>query len=214
MNTYPEPFIQNHVNWCWAVAAKIVGINYLKLSAKYNLDSIAERVNAVTKLNSEITGLRLEFCGNENGHIAVDALQYDLVLHACNRVFNPVGILPEDDEAKARAIRYLLSAANLNELPRIETLGTFSDMQLLVPTYERHLVEIIGYGYSFIGNYMKANGCFHSVVLTPSHARSLELYDPWDGYKEIFSMKQIFKSGFLTNQGLGIIQWIQYISPS
>jgi hypothetical protein len=32
MNTQAAPFIQNHVNWCWATAAKIVGLAYC---AKY-----------------------------------------------------------------------------------------------------------------------------------------------------------------------------------
>lgn len=42
---------------------------------------------------------------------------------------------------------------------------------------------------------------------------SIILYDPWDGYIEQYSVTQIFRTGFLTNRGKGLVKWIQYIRP-
>ena len=56
-------------------------------------------------------------------------------------------------------------------------------------------------------------GSFHSIILRPTADSTLELYDPWDGFTEQYSKEQVFQSGFLTNQGAGIVQWIQYVRP-
>ena len=87
------------------------------------------------------------------------------------------------------------------------------DAQDLLTSSGSLIKETTELGYPFIGNYQRQDGTFHSVVLFPTPDFQLELYDPWDGFREKFSKTQIFKSGFLTNQGFGLIRWIQFIRP-
>lgn len=203
--------IQNHINWCWAVAAKIVGIEYchrncLPIRASINID----RAIAIRK---DYQGLRPQICGLCQGVVTVDAMQLDIVEHAKDPQRNPSGNLPEDDEGKARALRYIITGNPGSIFPEIVTAGYYSDEQDLLNSSSSFIDEAIQLGNPFIGNYQRQNGTFHSVVLYPMTTLQLKLFDPWDGFQGQFSIPQIFKSGFLTNQGKGVILWIQYIRP-
>lgn len=203
--------IQNHINWCWAAAAKIVGIEYCQRNCLPILASInVERANVI---RTDYQGLRPQVCGLCQGMITVDAMQLDIVEHAKNNQRNPTGNLPEDDEGKARALRYIITGNPASVFPKIVTAGYYSDKQDLLDSSQSLINEAIQLGNPFIGNYQRQDGTFHSVVLYPMMTSQLKLFDPWDGFQEQFSLPQIFKSGFLTNQGKGVILWIQYIRP-
>lgn len=207
----PNPYIQNHINWCWAVAAKIVGISYCwhnNLSSQFS-----EGAAICGVVRKDHCGLRSCVCGSCHNEITVDALQFNVVEHAKDRLKNPDGNLPEDDEGKARALRYVITGNPYSPTPDIVVAGFYSDARDLLSTSSAFIDEAIRLGIPFIGNCLLEGRNYHSVVLFPVTESQLELYDPWDGYKDRFSKTQIFKSGFLTNQGRGVIKWIQYIRP-
>lgn len=208
---FPKPYIQNHINWCWATVTKIVGTSYqLQLNLPNQFLVNRRNVGAIRKDHS---GLRPDVCGLYEGEITVDALQLEIVEHAKDPLRNPDGNLPEDDEGKARALRYIVTGDPYNLSLKIVVAGLYSNVQDLLSTSAVFVDEAIRLGNPFIGNYLLEDRNYHSVVLFPISKSQLDLYDPWDGYKERFSKLQIFKSGFLTNQGKGVIKWIQYIRP-
>lgn len=207
------PNIQNHVNWCWAVAAKIVGIEYC-LRNKIACP-IIDQANKNPKgiIRKDISGLRLHVCGSLQGKPTVDALQFSIVERAKDPINNPDGNQPEGDVGKARALRYITTGDPESDTLFVQLSGFYADPCDLLSTAPLSIDEAISLGNPFIGNYQRQDGTFHSIVLTPLTETALEIYDPWDGFREQFSKFQLFKSGFLTNQGPGIIKWIQYIRP-
>ena len=211
MDREPLHNVQNHINWCWATAAKIVGVEYchrnlLPIHAGINI----EHANTIRK---DCQGLRPQICGLCKGMLTVDAMQLDIVEHAKDTYRNPSGNLPEDDEGKARALRYIITGNPSSISPEIVTIGHYWDEQGLLDSSPSLIDEAIRSGTPFIGNYQRQDGTFHSVVLYPMSSSKLKLFDPWDGFQGQFSISQIFRSGFLTNQGKGVILWIQYIRP-
>ena len=211
MDREPLHNVQNHINWCWATAAKIVGVEYchrnrLPIHAGINI----EHANTIRK---DCQGLRPQICGLGKGMLTVDAMQLDIVEHAKDTYRNPSGNLPEDDEGKARALRYIITGNPSSISPEIVTIGHYWDEQGLLDSSPSLIDEAIRSGTPFIGNYQRQDGTFHSVVLYPMSSSKLKLFDPWDGFQGQFSISQIFRSGFLTNQGKGVILWIQYIRP-
>ena len=211
MDREPLHNVQNHINWCWATAAKIVGVEYchrnrLPIHAGINI----EHANTIRK---DCQGLRPQICGLCKGMLTVDAMQLDIVEHAKDTYRNPSGNLPEDDEGKARALRYIITGNPSSISPEIVTIGHYWDEQGLLDSSPSLIDEAIRSGTPFIGNYQRQDGTFHSVVLYPMSSSKLKLFDPWDGFQGQFSISQIFRSGFLTNQGKVVILWIQYIRP-
>ena len=80
MDREPLHNVQNHINWCWATAAKIVGVEYchrnrLPIHAGINI----EHANTIRK---DCQGLRPQICGLCKGMLTVDAMQLDIVEHA------------------------------------------------------------------------------------------------------------------------------------
>lgn len=211
MNRDPLHNVQNHINWCWAAAAKIVGIEYCRRNRLPVLAFANMEWGSVVRKDCQ--GLRLQICGLCQGEVTVDAMQLDIVEHAKDPQKNPDGNLPEDDKGKTRALRYVITGNPNSAFPEIVTAGYYSDVRDLLSGSLALVDEAMELGNPFIGNYQRQNGTFHSVVLYPTAASQLELYDPWDGLQGRFTKTQIFRSGFLTNQGAGVIRWIQYIRP-
>lgn len=207
------PNIQNHVNWCWATAAKIVGLEYC-LRSQIPCPVIGQTQRDLEDIiRKDMTGLRLHVCGSYQGQITVNAVQLSIVERAKDPVNNPDGNQPEGDSGKARALCYIITGNPENDTLSIQLAGFYATPQDLLSTDPLSIAEAINWGNPFIGNYQRQNGTFHSVVLTPLTESTLEIYDPWDGFSAQYSKLQLFRSGFLTNQGPGIIKWIQYIRP-
>ena len=130
MDREPLHNVQNHINWCWATAAKIVGVEYchrnrLPIHAGINI----EHANTIRK---DCQGLRPQICGLCKGMLTVDAMQLDIVEHAKDTYRNPSGNLPEDDEGKARALRYIITGNPSSISPEIVTIGHYWDEQGLL----------------------------------------------------------------------------------
>ena len=158
-------------------------------------------------------GLRPEVCGQYRGELLVDTAQLDIVERAKDSVRNPHGNLPENDDAKARALRYIIAGDPYGASPEIVLVGHYRAAGDLLSSSLPLIDEAVGLGNPFIGNYQRPDRSFHSIVLSSVSTGQLELYDPWDGFRERFSKAQIFQSGFLTNQGVGVVRWFQYIRP-
>lgn len=213
-NCLAKPNIQNHVNWCWAVAAKIVGIEYC-LRNQIPCPVVEQtQKGSEDIIRKDTSGLRLTVCGSYQGEITVNAVQLSIVEHAKDSINNPDGNQPEGDLGKARALRYIITGNPESDTLSIQLAGFYFDPHDLLSTDSISIAEAMDWGNPFIGNYRRQDGTFHSIVLTPLTGSTLEIYDPWDGYREHFSKLQLFRSGFLTNQGPGIIKWIQYIRPN
>ena len=206
MNCRPEPYIQNHVSWCWATAAKIVGFHFL-LAVGQNIPQRAER--RVTYF--PLAGLRQKYIEERSGDIFVDGWQFDIVEAAKTPSLNPAGNNPEGDEGKERALKYVITGDPGSKEIEVKTLGLFRGADTLYQTCASQLFTILNRTSCVIGNYQKINGNYHSVVLIRT-GDNIRLYDPWDGYSEIFSVQQVFQSGFLSNSGPGVIRWIQYVA--
>lgn len=209
-----EPNIQNHVNWCWAVAAKIVGVEYCQRNQISSPIIDQTQKGSEDIIRKDPFGLRPYVCGSYQGQPTVDALQLSIVEHAKDPINNPDGNWPEGDLGKARALRYIITGNPESDTLSIQLVGFYADPHDLLSTAPLSIAEAIDWGNPFIGNYQRQDGTFHSIVLTPLTESTLEIYDPWDGYREHFSKFQLFRSGFVTNRGPGIIKWIQYIRPN
>lgn len=206
-----EQIIQNHINWCWATAAIIVGTEYC---LRYGISPHFENAMGVSiVIEKDLPGLRRQACGYYQGKITVNALQFEVVEHTKDPEQNPTGYLPEGDEAKARALRYIITGDANKSFPEIIVAGLYHDKRSLLISSPSQIAEAIDLGNAFIGNYQKRTGSFHSIILRPTADSTLELYDPWDGFTERYSKEQVFQSGFLTNQGAGVVQWVQYVRP-
>ena len=74
MRERPAPYIQNHVSWCWATAAKIVGFHFLMSTGK----SIPIKPEQGIIVESMV-GFRWDYVRKSCEHIFADAWQYDIV---------------------------------------------------------------------------------------------------------------------------------------
>ena len=204
MRERPAPYIQNHVSWCWATAAKIVGFHFLMSTGK----SIKPEQGIIVE---SMVGFRWDYVRKSCEHIFADAWQYDIVKAARSPIFNPSGDKPEGDVGKERALKYVIAGDPDSETPVIRTLGKYDDKHSLYQIYGQSLFDLLDCSGCVIGNYQKLNGSYHSVVLSRTE-KGLKLFDPWDGFADEFTVEQIFQSGFLSNSGPGIVKWIQYVA--
>ena len=204
MRCGPDPYIQNHVSWCWATAAKITGFHILLTMGKNIPQKTKRRI-----IHFPLAGLRQKYVEERDGEIFVDGWQFDIVEVAKTTLFNPVGDRPEGDEGKERALKYVITGDPESKEIEVRTFGQHGSTNTLYQAYAHQLVTILDRVGCVIGNYQKTNGNYHSVVLIKT-SHGIQLYDPWDGFFENFSVEQIFQSGFLSNSGSGIIHWIQY----
>ena len=202
----PTPYIQNHINWCWATSAKIVGLQYLLL----NGGSIPmKRVEGVPRIY--LYGLRSEYIRMKNSVAFVDAWQNDIVIAARSSDLNPTGNAPEGDEGKERALKYIVTGDPFSTKINILTIGRSDMGDTLFQSDLKELMVVMERGISVIGNYQRIDGNYHSVVLSKA-LTGIKLYDPWDGFAGMFTFAQMFHSGFLSNSGPGVIKWIQFIN--
>lgn len=204
----PAPFIQNHVNWCWATVAKIVGLAYLKSQNKALSNELIYYKQAVWP---DIIGLRWEYIENVNGQVFVDYLQYCIVKSARSEIFNSDGFQAEGDTGKECALKYVVSGDCYSKNVEVVTLGKFNDRKSIIELYTNDITYAFTKGRYFIGNYIPiGKSSAHSVVLIPTND-GIKLYDPWNGLVGYYSLTDIFERGFYASRGFGIIKWIQFI---
>ncbi|MFR4350201.1 MAG: hypothetical protein ACLT3H_00865 [Roseburia sp.] len=207
----PEPWVQNHENWCWAAAAKIVGLHFCKRKG-IRPPVLWEEQYPNGIVREDLTGVLPLYSGCVGGMVTVDAWQYKIVERARDAINNMHGNLPEYDDAKVRALRYVVTG-NVNDTSiQIAEHGFYNDemplwSQECFPDIERALDG----GFALLGNFVGMSGMAHSVVLLPLGNTRIGVFDPCDGSYELYSRRQVFGTGFLAQGGTALIQWIQYI---
>ena len=202
----PAPYIQNHVNWCWATAAKIAGLYYCSTERRPPLWQ-----EGPACLRSDPTRLRADYVGHDGEQFTVDMWQQAIVQHASDPVKNPDGNLPETDAAKIRALRYVVTGDIHSSAIEVVSIGQSQSETDLLTAAGAEIREASAHGRCIIGNFIKISGLSHSVVLIPKSDKLFLLYDPWDGYSDLVTDRQVFQTGFLTSQGPGRVAWLQYI---
>lgn len=214
-------YLQNRTNWCWAVACKIVGKQFVRNNPQYHFSIVkdlkgengfvtgTEYENGVVTENMQ--GLRNEIVKHENEVFFVDAWQYAIVKNVfpgCD------GNMPGDDGAKEKGLKYVITG--LCDTNRIQTVtvGDYDSMKSLLHFYWKPIVSILSSNNYLIGNALLYPKCLcHSFVLMGwTIDNKILLYDPWDGKTGFFTIDEVFYSGFSSALGRGIIKWIQYIN--
>ena len=207
----PEPWVQNHENWCWATAAKIVGLHFCKRKG-IRPPVLWEEQYPNGIVRDDLTGVLPLYSGCVGGVVTVDAWQYKIVENARDGISNRHGNLPEYDDAKARALRYVVTGKVNDAAVHIVEYGFYDDE---MPLWEQDcfpdIERALGSGFALLGNFVGMTGTAHSVVLLPLGNSRIGVFDPCDGSYGVHSYRQVFETGFLTRKGPVLIKWIQYI---
>lgn len=203
----PYSNIQNGENWCWVVAAKLVGEYHLNPHGCMKIDK-NEKSDTIVNV-AQVAGMRRLYLGCVNGNDTADGYQCKIMQAASGEGLD--GNYAGDDECKCRALQYVVTGTADATNITVSTLGHIDDDFLaknkdIVNNLENNNI-------AFIGNYRYIHqpDLIHSVVCIPFKDRGIYLYDPWDGFSTFYTSSQLFKTGFLTNRGAGVITWIQYI---
>lgn len=223
--TSPKPYIQNRSNWCWAAAAKIVGMHYKSIKPRYQFTikksigltselrqqgfvSQEEMRDGVLTFNQE--GLHEPY--ERDGKYFIDAWQRAIVMNSNAVMRGKDENFVADDDTKIRALKYVISGNTQSFGLQVINLGFYNDEVSLLDRYHNEIETAFATDRWMIGNYLsELTQKPHSVVLMTDKSGKIRLFDPWDGFNDIYSLDQIFKTGFLTNLGQGIIRWIQYV---
>lgn len=177
-------YIQNRTNWCWAVACEMVGNQYKENIAYANIFA----------------------------NIAVDTSQEAIVQNVNTIMPGVLGNFPGDDEAKIRGLKYVATGDCNSELIEVATLGIYDMPECLFDLYREEIEEVFKRKNYMIGNaVLFPHGICHSFVLMGMSDNIIKVYDPWNGSLNEYSSEEVFKSGFQSALGMGVIKWIQYI---
>lgn len=218
-------YVQNRINWCWAATAKIVGMHYKEICPSFNFSIVADdnfRIREGAYVSPEeyhggvITdnpdGLRTKWLPRQDGIYRVDAWQRAIVIEASKKSAHMDLNVTGDETDKIRALKYVVTGNCECTQIQVISIGYFNDALPLIDMYRSTIHSILIEQNWAIGNYIiMGRGIAHSVVLIPQDNLFIRIYDPWDGFTEIYTVDQIFRTGFLTSLGAGIVKWIQYI---
>ena len=216
---YEIGYIQNRTNWCWAVACKMTGgqfgrnTGYFTGNRIYNVlgPALGKAVQPVVRTR-EAEGIRKEIVPEERRTYVVDAWQRAIVMNANTICPGSEGNIPGNDEAKIRGLKYVLTGDCYSSAVKIRTIGSFDMRESLQDFCEERMQSVFGSHNFMIGNaILHPKGVSHSFVLLGVRDHSVMLYDPWDGSIRTYSASAVFRDGFASAMGTGIIKWIQYI---
>lgn len=218
----PKFYLQNRINWCWAAAAKIVGLHYKNqhpyfgFTIEHPAPDPEQRALGYVSPPELTGGVRTQDlaglchpCEREDGFY-IDAWQRAIVMNTGGR-FGEAGDLAGGDAEKMDALRFVVTGdPNTCEI-RAVSLGQCDSATPLLDAYPELLGAQIQNQNWMIGNHLQETGQPHSVVLMPDEKGRVRLFDPWDGFSEVYTPAQLFRSGFLSSLGRGVIRWVQYI---
>ncbi|MCM1214377.1 MAG: hypothetical protein NC548_07635 [Lachnospiraceae bacterium] len=124
-------FIQNRTNWCWAVACRMVGEQFIRNNSVYNFrfiydkETVAEGVVRLDDSNglrlAELEGVRTDIVRQSNGAFLLGPWQRLIVMNANSGHPGLDGNWPGDDEAKILQW-YSCAFGNRNLLPCPKTM--------------------------------------------------------------------------------------------
>lgn len=210
----PQEFNQNSLYWCWVASAKKIGFQYN--SMKSHIDPTERLLSFCSEFGLEnqdcITGVKVPYSdklllantGCRSGCHTVDAWQY-IIAQKC--VNNPGNIYYYgNDTQKALALKTVTSQSN-SIVSLGHWLGNPDTNMVMMDSLNNELKK----GNYILANISLLNGNQHSIVLMPSGNGTIRIFDPWDGYEECYHPYQLFRDGFLTSLGIGIVKWAMYI---
>lgn len=224
-NIPPKAYIQNRSHWCWAATAKMVGQHYKILKPIYHF-TIEKSSGLTFELRRQgfvspqemqagvltLDGDGLNFPCVREGQYYVDAWQRAIVMNANTTCRGKDGNLEGDDESKCNALKYVISG-NIHGLGlHVANLGHVNEDICLLDQYRREIEEAFDSDKWMIGNYISdLTQSPHSVTLMAHEDGKIRLFDPWDGFSDVYTKDQIFRTGFLTSLGKGLVKWIQFV---
>ena len=185
----------------------MVGEQYIKMTSSHSLrlpdiilDSINHSVYYGDKANS--------FVSND-----ADLWQVDIVMNANTIMPGVIGNFPGDDEAKIRGIKYVVTGDCNSDEIEVKNLGTYDMKESLLSLYKDEISAVFKSKNYIIGNaVLKPQDICHSFVLMDMWGNKIQIYDPWNGSAAIYDIHDVFENGFMSEKGVGIIKWIQFIN--
>ena len=220
---YPQQYIQNRRNWCWAVACKILGQQYKYRHPQWNF-SIVYDSQDLTDLpygmvsrqwlnlcvpTEEHRGLRLEMAGCMRGVFTVDAWQRAIVMNASG--FMKDEDISGDDQCKVRGMKYVITGNPCHAGISISTKGYYESEISVFEQYHKEICKTVSQKKCILANVMLEDYRFHTLIIMGMNRDHICLYDPWDGLLRAASVREVFDTGFQSSLGKGIVKWIQYI---
>lgn len=216
-------YIQNRINWCWAVACKILGQQYKRLHPEYsfsinkrnagNIGNVTEEEYRRGVVTKELDGLRLEYVRKENGLYFVDAWQRAIVMNVNSVKRGVDGNFPGDDETKLRGLKYVVTGDCESSIIDTISIGNFDSEKGLLHDYCEHITSAFESQNYLIGNAVLYPRmiCHSFVLLAWLPGDRIVIYDPWNGEISTYPAEMVFYRGFPSALGQGSIKWVQYI---
>lgn len=222
-NWCENEYIQNRNNWCWAVACRMVGEQFIRNNPVYNFtffydkETVAEGIVRLDDSNSlrlaELEGIRTDIVRQNDGVFLLDPWQRLIVMNANSEYPGLDGNWPGDDEAKERGIKYVITGQCDSHLVNVVSIGNFDSDKSILHNYYRQIRSVFAQNNYLIGNaVLYPDGVCHSFVLLDWTAEDkILLYDPWDGHFGFHAAADVFYNGISVPLGTGIIKWAQYV---
>lgn len=220
---YPNEYIQNRTNWCWAVACRMVGEQFKRNNPVYNFtffydkETVVEGAARLDDINglrlAELEGIRTDVVSQKAGAFLLDTWQRLIVMNANSEHPGLDGNWPGDDEAKERGIRYVITGQCDSHLVNVASIGNFDSDKSILHNYYRQIRSVFAQNNYLIGNavlYPK-RVCHSFVLLDWTAEDKILLYDPWDGRFGFYTAADVFCNGISVPLGTGIIKWVQYV---
>lgn len=152
---------------------------------------------------------------NSNYNTRLYCTQRSIVMNANTIMPGMIGNFPGDDEAKIRGIKYVVTGDCNTDKIDVINLGTYDMQESLLDLYGEIIYKVFTSKNFIIGNaVLRPEGICHSFVLISMIENLVQIYDPWDGSTHMCDIQDVFKRGFVSARGIGIIKWIQFIDNS
>lgn len=216
-------YIQNRTNWCWAVACRMVGEQFKKIHPEFDFSiSPCREGNEETDIEAgdkkgvrtnDRNGLRMDVVEWDGESFRADPWQRAIVMNANTEHPGADGNHFGDDAAKEQGLKYVVTGQCDSSLIQAVSLGFFDSRENLLIHHQEQIQEVFQRGDYMIGNaVLYSRGICHSfVLLNWTKSDKVLIYDPWNGFFEFYSAKDVFDSGISTALGTGIIKWVQYL---
>lgn len=220
---YSAQYIQNRTNWCWAVACRMVGEQFIRNHTEFDsFTSLCGERNGEMALwdeqekgarTDDRKGLRMDVVRWDGEFFCIDPCQRAIVMNANTECPGFDSNYSGDDAAKERGLKYVVTGQCDSSLIQTVSLGFFDSRESLLVHNQERIHAVLQRGDYIIGNaILYPRGICHSfVLLNWTVDNKVLIYDPWNGCYALHPAEDVFDSGISTALGSGIIKWVQYI---
>jgi hypothetical protein len=203
----PTPFIQNHIAWCWAVCARLLGEHYAvrRSNTAVQMASLENAYPFGIPID-DLRGFRREHLGYVDNKPTADLWQWTIA-----HVSGAGSTGTATDDVKERAVRFVVTGNPTGVQIEVNTYGRFASGMSARRFFEDVLCKRQPKCVCFIGNcFLPESTVFHSVFIK-GNPHELYVCDPWDGATISADAEQLFEGGIRMSLGIGTVEWIQYI---